>query len=231
MIRLWDRLPGWARRLGLVLAGVQAVLALAYVARSSGPWGSLPHQLDLNAEGTIGVWWGSALFLATGAVALGIRHLARREGDGGAHWLVVGLGFTGLSLEEVASIHESVGVRVGDTLGADVRLVWPLLYSPLLLLGTWALERVARELDPVLRRGGALALALLVGVIAAEVLSAWVRDTWLVLLEESAELAGCGVLLLVLATTLVERLTATIALTTAGFESARRSSAARSSSR
>lgn len=70
-------------------------------------------RIDLNAEGSIPAWFSSALLGAGGALAvvLGLHGRAAKDPYWGM-WMLLGLIFIGMSMDETVSLHETLGGMV-----------------------------------------------------------------------------------------------------------------------
>lgn len=178
------------------VVAVQAALSAIYAAGVAR--GSVPGRFDFDLEANVPTWWSSVLLLAI-AVLCALLALARRAGgDAHVRWWLAAAGFAGLSLEEVAQIHEQVGVLVGG--GRDRVSVWPLVYMPVLVVGAVVLVRCLRDLPRVPRLMVAVGLALYCVTVGAE-LTAIVGDlrgAKEVLVEEDAEAVGAALILVAL---------------------------------
>jgi hypothetical protein len=166
--------------------------------------GSVPDRFNFDLEANLPTWWSSALLLAIAglcAVIAAGRHLARAPH---VRWWIACAGFVGLSLEEVAQIHEQVGVLVGG--GREKVSVWPLVYMPVLVVGVAVLVRCLRDLHGPPRTMVAAGLGLYCVTVAAELtaISGDLRGPAEVLIEENAEALGATLILLALASTALE---------------------------
>lgn len=176
-----------------MLVAVQVAISLAYVASHLS--GDVPQLIDLDGEANLPVWWSSTLLLAVGAVAGALVLCERRLGCRWWPLLVLAAGLVGLSLEEVARIHESVGARL-DVTGTVAD--WTVVYLPVLVLGAWVVLRVVRELPRGLGALLALGLAAFAVGVATEMsllsgddgATAAPAPAVSVLLEENAEFVG-----------------------------------------
>lgn len=185
------------------LAAAQAALCGAYLAGLA--MGDAPAVLDFDLEANLPTWWSSVVLLAIAAACAGIWAIGRAEGAPRRRWLLASLGFAGLSLEEVAQVHEQVGVLVGG--GREAVSVWPLAYLPILVVGAWIVVRCLADLRRPLALVAGTGLALYVVVLATELaaISADRRGAAQVLIEENAEFLGTTLILLALAMTIAER--------------------------
>ncbi|MBF0186620.1 MAG: hypothetical protein HQL50_01710 [Magnetococcales bacterium] len=85
-------------------------------------WPRLPHDIrqliDITREGNIPTWFSSLLFLFCALVAFQIRledRLHQQSVERSA-WLLIGLFFLFLSMDDASRFHERVGQVVGDIL-------------------------------------------------------------------------------------------------------------------
>jgi len=157
----------------------------------------------LLADSDVGVF-ASASIAATFTAALGAWLFSsvtpeRRK----LLWFIAGAAAF-LSLDDQVGLHERAGELAEGAVGLEgwepARLLWPVLFFPLLAALFFALWRLAGSLAPRARRLVNVGSALLAGAVALELLSAVViragfdRGSLLyeleVVLEEGAELAG-----------------------------------------
>jgi hypothetical protein len=190
----------WLLRAALALIAPQVLCSVAYLLSMEDGVGL--RIVDLNAEASLPAWWGGTLLLTMAAVAAALAALERLAGKRAWHWALLSLGFVGLSIEEVAAIHERLGDRFdAASSGSD----WVFLYLPLLLAGASILVMVIRDLPKRRATMVAVGLALFASVVAIE-LSGIVMGSNVaaMLYEENAELAGHIVILLALAWQLMD---------------------------
>ena len=176
----------------MTLGTVIAVLAVAgtVYAWESPPWLS---RFDLDEERTVPAFFTSLLLIACAAVALRLPRSVVSRG--------VAIAFAGLlvlaSLDELAEVHEKLERRL------DVD--WQLLYIPVFV----AAVAVLALFIVALRRNGfglGLVLASAVCWAGSQLLEAlqWEDDgpaqgyTWMMVTEETLEMAGSALLLLAL---------------------------------
>ena len=144
--------------------------------------------LVINEEQTIPAYFGSALLLVGGALALGIA-VARPEGDPSWPWILLGLVLIWLGFDEAAEIHERLESR------AD--LPAPVVLAPVALAGLAAFAGAFRRLQatpaalPLFLAGGA-AWAL------SQALDPIHAVEWKSAIEETLELSGSALFLLAL---------------------------------
>lgn len=205
--------PPCVRRLFCGLVAVELCLVAIHVAAGQpGHPMSVIHRLfDLDAEGNIPAWFSTVQLFLLGLVFLGMRG---RAGTGLSSRLsmTAGAGFIFLSMDEAASIHESITAAFtpyawlprfqGD------HGMWLFLYLP---AGLAALLAFRRDLAGMWARHPRTAATLLAGLLlyvmgggALEVVSyQYLRSgtvaAWLycaeVALEEFLEMAGISVML------------------------------------
>ena len=109
---------------------------------------------DLDEEESFGTWFNSGILLIAAALLVHqARVLRAQEGAWHRSWLVLGIGFLVLSVDEIAGMHEFVNTMMGDT-------PWTVIGFPILVL-------VALAYLPFLwhRRGPTGLLFLLAGVL------------------------------------------------------------------
>jgi hypothetical protein len=145
--------------------------------------------------------WASSVATFAGALAAAILAVAVRRTRRRFAVLAVLLVF--FSLDDIARAHENVAGLAVDVLGTPSyvgRLLWELIYAPVLLLAFVLLWLTAQEAPARPRRAIQYGLALLVAAVVAEgATTLWFagggkRGSWPhvaeVTLEEAAELAG-----------------------------------------
>ena len=197
-------IPRWVRLVALMLVAAQVALTLCYLAYSRGLPGF--RQFNMDGENNVPTWWSSLILIATAVVCLGLWQATTRLGRPGATWLVIAIGFLGLSMEEVASIHEDVGSSVGG--GAGGVSIWPLLYSPVLFVGMWMLVRAVRDLPRPIAVAALGGLACYTGVLGVELASLLGESNTSIAVEENLELLGTGLMFCALAAEATTRLRA-----------------------
>lgn len=125
------------------------------------------HNLDADQEATV-FSWASASVTFAGAVMAVLLAVAQP----GRRWrfalLSALLAF--FSLDDAVSVHEKLG-EVGEDL-ASARLLWPVLYIPLLAAAFLLLWALTQDALPPARRFVRLGLAMLVTAVALEMGSA-----------------------------------------------------------
>lgn len=192
--------PGRLVRLGVTIAA--ATVAAQSAAHLVGVRLLDDQYLHLNADDEHGFpAWLSSSVTFTAAFASLLLALLREAVDRKLVALAGLLAF--FSLDDAVGIHERLAEKVGDALGygdTAERLIWPIVYLPLLIVGVALLLYVGRQLpqrlERLLRWGlGFLALAVVAEGVST-VLSAadaergsW-PDALEVIVEEGAELAA-----------------------------------------
>lgn len=184
-----------------VLLLAQILLTLGYAGNVAGVNGT--RQFNMDGELNLPSWWSSVILVVTAGVCVGLWQTTARLGRPSVQWLVIAIGFLGLSAEEVASIHEDVGNAVGG--GTDGVSVWPLVYLPLVVGGAWMLVRAVRDLPRLLALIALAGLFCYIGVLAVEVLALGYESSATIALEENLEMLGTGLMFCALAAELSAR--------------------------
>jgi hypothetical protein len=158
--------------------------------------------VDADVEGNALTWASS---VSTFAVALtAALHAAAFEKQRREFAVLAALTLW-FSLDDVAIIHERLGLKLGDdvlglTESVAVRL-WLVIYLPLLVLAALILWRIAQAAGPPAERAIRFGLGLLVASIPVEIVGAATRELsergtteipndLRIALEESLELGG-----------------------------------------
>jgi hypothetical protein len=186
-------------RTAAVLAGAAAFsLALVHLLNVGLRDGQV-FQLHADMERNAWAWAGSVTIFAA-ALAAFLPAVAEAVVD--LSGLVLALILAFFSLDEAISLHEKIAERSVDLLGTRVsfeRVVWPLVFLPLLGTAFLLLVRIARAAPGPVRLAIVGGLGLLAAAVFAEVtsgvyLEAGSENTWKdafeVVIEEGAELAG-----------------------------------------
>lgn len=214
-------LPVWARWLLGGFVVVQAVLTALWlffggIVQNDNLTGIFRPSNDPSLPG----WWGTLLLLTAGVGALLVWLSLRQTERPRAHWLVLGIGLLLGSMTEGAAIHERTGREFSELLGMDDDSLWVVLYSPLILVGLWALWRVVRDLRPSLRLLGLVAVGLLILAILPDLVppligwEAGARDSAIrTFVEENLEFLAAQVVTVIMVVVAAERLTAIGAVT------------------
>jgi hypothetical protein len=136
------------------------VVALHVIERATRPWPrGVSQLLDLNREANLPTWSSSLQWFCVAALlgALGSR-LVRRSETGGRPLLALAFLFLCLSLDEVAQIHERLGLRSDRLLPSGTRAGGPFPYTgiwmftigiPVLILFAIAIRGAAVRLRQV----------------------------------------------------------------------------------
>jgi hypothetical protein len=241
----WRGLPGWTRRAVHVLLAVHVFLSVGFFATQralgdddSGSAEFLKRLFHMGGDPSLTAWWSTVILAFAGALALAVWLAPRIGADPGAprprnlHWLALAIVLGGLSLDEGAVIHETLGSLVGSRVGTSDDDFWPVLYLPGIAVGVWALWRVAREMRrpaAMLATVGIGALLVGVGSDLVPVAIGWegggAPGLGKSLLEENFELLGAGLVLLAIAVTATERILSSGVLLRLAAPSARRTGA------
>jgi hypothetical protein len=165
---------------------------------------NVPLLFDVSTEATVPTWYSAALLLAVAAVCGVLAVVATATDDGaGRRWVVLGLVFVAMSLDETVALHERLGSGVADTLDVEatgaLRHPWVVagvvLAAPLAVVTVRAVSALPRHrrrqvaLGLGVYVGGALGLEALSGVVldVAGNGPAYAAVTWA---EEAAEMVG-----------------------------------------
>jgi hypothetical protein len=155
--------------------------------------------LDADAEQTVFSWLASVTTFAAALACL----LLVAAGLGRKRLLLPLAGlFAFLSLDEAISIHERLSMRIANVLDLSIvwiRVIWPIVYLPL-LIAVLALLRAAVRSAPrdasrlVLVGLGCLAAAVVSELVSVSFSSSGFADALEVTIEEGLELAGWGLI-------------------------------------
>lgn len=169
-------------KIALALFAANAILLGLYMLdHFTGRPSMLLHSLfDLDGEGNVPAWYSSSQLLAAGLLFLASASGPRRtEAVPGWFFLLVGLGFLFLSLDESAGIHERVTVNFRHIeflpRFAGDRGVWISLYLAAIVLVASLTARYWWRLWKLDRRGfiklAAGAATFLLGAVGLEIAS------------------------------------------------------------
>ncbi len=194
-----------------VALSLQVVMTLAYIAALA--VGDVPRPLDFNAEGNLTTWWSSTLMLVAAALAGFLFLCERRLGRRSAILALLAAGLVGLSIEEVAALHETIG-HYADV--APHVADWTLVYLPVLAVGAFIVLKVVLTLPrpfSIVLAAGLVAYAVGLGLEASLILSdeklatsgQW-EEAARVLMEENSELLGSTLVAAALGARLHQRL-------------------------
>ncbi|TFH47101.1 MAG: hypothetical protein E4H01_08855 [Lysobacterales bacterium] len=139
------RLSLEARTTGLTLAAIAAVLVVLHIATAVALfYKALPFDdwryasfFDLDWEPSLGTWYAAVILLIAGQLLLLQTLFTRRAGNAWwPWWLVLCLGFHGMSLDEVAGFHEYLNTMLSrvrwTTVGSAIALIVAVAYLPFL---------------------------------------------------------------------------------------------------
>lgn len=207
-----DRLIDRILRLGVVVAVVAVVIQITSQLVNYFVFDGEIWNLNLDGEGNVFAWASSVTQFAA-AFCCGLLVLEGWWSRRRLVALMLILAF--FSLDDIVQLHERLTLSfIGDALGIEraySRVVWPLLFFPLLgaaFVLLWRLaERAPRQATPLVRIG----LAMLVLAVGAEAFSTLLhvgedgygtlQDTLLVAFEETLELGAWVVITAALAAT------------------------------
>jgi len=174
------RVAGWLARIIAVLT----VLSVAeqYVIHILGR-ADLEEFLiavDLDAEANIPTWFSSACLLVCAVLfgVIGARTRSRR-GRYAGHWKALGVIFVGLSVDEVAQLHEHLGrlQSIWHTHGIFY-FAWVIPGSAAVALGGILFARFLAHLPAATRNRLIVAAVLFVtGALGVEAISGWRAET------------------------------------------------------
>lgn len=132
---------------------------------------------DLDGEGNVPAWFSASLLLACSALLAAIAAGRKAEGDRlASRWWLLSLVFVALSLDEVASFHEWVGLaleRWVPELAAPYR-AWAGAGAAFVLVVAASVAPLLRTLPTPIRRRFVVAGCVYVGgALGMEMLSGW----------------------------------------------------------
>ncbi|MGV8909909.1 MAG: hypothetical protein ACOH1Y_13075 [Propionicimonas sp.] len=135
-------LPGhWTRNLVLVIVGLIALGFLSqvfkYLHLDFRGLHSLERYFFYDLEGNIPTWFSSILLFLCAERAWWVASAARASGNRWhRHWRGLSFIFAYLSLDELAQIHEQVGVALRESLslGGVLRFAWVVVAVPLVIV-------------------------------------------------------------------------------------------------
>jgi hypothetical protein len=194
--------PDTARRLTRLGGRLALIAVVVQTAAHLGNAYLLDYRLGLaNAEGDTTAWsWSSAVVTFTVAFCLALRLVITRSGQL-VDWLAV-LGLMFLSQDDTNAYHERLSTvyrSISWLPDHSGRLLWPVLFAPLMLLIVFVLVRRSRSAAPHARSQVHVGIALLFAAILLEMASTALVNVvdyehWSyvveVALEEGAELGG-----------------------------------------
>ncbi|MBJ7454831.1 MAG: hypothetical protein JHC74_02120 [Thermoleophilia bacterium] len=194
-------IPRWVVSLVAAFLVVQVALSLGFIGYIKGVPGT--RQFNMDSELNLPAWWSSSLLIAAGLVCVGMWLTGSRMNRPSIQWLGIASGFFLLSAEEIAAIHEDVGVAVGG--GTENVSVWPLVYAPIAAVFIWMMLRAVRELPRPIAFIAVGGLMSYVGVLVLEVLSLTAESNVTILIEENLEMLGTALMFAALASELTHR--------------------------
>jgi hypothetical protein len=190
-----DRIVRTAAVLAAAAAFALALIHLLNVALRDG------EVLQLHADMERNAWaWAGSVTIFGAALAAFLPTVTEAAVD--LSGLALAVIFAFFSLDEAISLHERIAERSVDLVGARVsfeRVIWPLVFLPLLAATFLLLLRLAKSAPKSVRVGlvgglGLLGAAVFMEVTSGAYLEAGSENTWKdaieVALEEGAELAG-----------------------------------------
>ena len=153
---------------------------------------------QLNAGSELTIWsWASSTAIACAALATALLAVAHDKYRTTYLFLVAALAF--FSADDTLQVHERLKANLGGTRDA-VRIIWPIVYLPLLIASFSLLWRCAAHATRSATRNIRLGLLLLVAAVGCEVASFGLVQVGLdkgtfayeleVIVEEGLELAG-----------------------------------------
>ncbi len=118
-----------AMRVFLLALGIIILLLIAHIAsqawlftHTDTPPFPLATFLDMDNEASIPTWFSQSLLLASATVAGLIAYTFKGERNIRWHWIGIAGIILFLSLDEGASIHETLGVHIGQVFGSGMHL-------------------------------------------------------------------------------------------------------------
>lgn len=188
----------------LVVVGALANVVIYQIAASpEADIARVMARLDLGHEPSLPAWFSSAVLLLNGAVLLMIGRAKRRHAEAFAvHWLVLGLIFVGLSIDESIMVHEMIDTSVSRVIPSSGFLLFPwvilgFLFSVVVFIAYLKfLMALPRRIGALFIISGALYVG---GAVGMEMISARIIDEFGVMslfhtmsqtLEEGLEMIG-----------------------------------------
>ncbi len=97
---------------------------------------------DLDEEESFGTWFNSGILLIAAALLVNQARVVRAQGSAWRRsWLVLGIGFLAMSVDEIAGMHEWVNTMMEDTswtvIGFPILVLVALAYLPFLWYHRW----------------------------------------------------------------------------------------------
>lgn len=155
--------------------------------------------LDADGEQTVFSWMGSVVTFAAALAC--VLLVATGLGRGRLLLSLAGL-LAFLSLDEAISIHERISIRIANVLDLSIvwiRVIWPIVYLPLLIAVLALLLAAVRSAPRDNARLVLVGLGCLSGAVVSELVSVSLSSSGLadaleVTIEEGLELAGWGLI-------------------------------------
>jgi hypothetical protein len=181
----------WALVAGLAAAQCVLHLVNATVLGGGAFW------LDADADGNAFTWASAGLTMAAGAAAalLGVARPTRS-----IPLVLTGVVLAFLAVDDLLAIHEEIGFHATAAAGLPgeaVRIVWPIVYLPLLVFAAVVLWRTSRRSaeGPLVTIGLALLATAILAEVGSSVIAEWLSKGSIlyaieVAIEEAVELAG-----------------------------------------
>ena len=163
------------------------------------------HMFDLDGEGNLPAWYSSLLWAAAAVLAVLNGARSRAHGTGSWHWVALAGLLLLLSLDESASLHESIGdviAPLAPVTGGVFGWAWVFYGIALIVLALILFGKFLLTLPPrIFITLGIAGLVFVGGALGAEMYGAAIADgtvaflpglnwTRLVMIEEFAEMLG-----------------------------------------
>jgi hypothetical protein len=186
---------------GLMAAG--AIVAVLLAAGVTRPW-NLLRIFNMDAESNLPAWFSSAGLLLSGFL-LWLLFRSSRPDEFRRHWLLLSLIFVGISADETAVMHETLGRPIREWLhaGGPLYFAWVVPAIPAVAILGVAYWRLVWSLPERIRRLTMVAGAVyLGGALGMEVIGAPYYEAkrflsfpyvLFVVLEETLEMLGIAI--------------------------------------
>lgn len=152
-------------------------------------------RFNLDVERGFGTWVSALILVAAGVLLLHIAGRSSARPNQRVFWLVLGLGFLFLSLDEIVGLHETLNTVIDNTWtlpGAIVAGIVGIAYLPF-LLSLPARTRWLFVIAGAVYLGGALGVERIGNWFADESLLKTLEYSLLVGLEEAMEMTGASI--------------------------------------